>query len=83
MPATDFVEFLVRHKASGASELVRVNLRQPVRLYDDHDRGYRAARAFARRRALYFMGQHPCSRVTIEPHDWSDGCEKLTEQQPA
>ena len=78
---TDFVEFLVRHKASGQSELVRINLTRPIRLYDENDRGYRVARAAARRKALRFMGQHPCSAVIAEPHDWSDGVDALSAEQ--
>ena len=74
--ATEFITFST---ANGRGEYT-IRLREPVCLYNDSDRGYRAARARAARHIKRQLELHPCSKVEIAPHDWSDGVDALSEK---
>jgi hypothetical protein len=76
--APEFIEFLIRPRKGTASTFIKVALREPICLYDMAG-PYRAAKARASRKGRRELELHPCSPVTAEPHDWSDGVDKLTE----
>lgn len=76
MVTPDFITFTT----SDGSGVHTVRLNAPVCLYNENDRGYRAARARAARAIKAQLGKHPCSKVAIDPWDWSDAVEALTVQ---
>lgn len=72
--ANDFITF----EARGKDAEYTVCLKQPVPLFDETHSGYRAARHLRRE-----LGIHPCAKLAVDPRDWSDGVEALSEQVPA
>lgn len=84
--APEFIDFMVwpRNGNMRGARIVRVGLKQPVRLYDETPlSGYRKARAVAWRIARQELEQSPSMPMRAEPHDWSDGVEALSGQVPA
>lgn len=82
----DFVSFMVwpRNGTMSQAVEVRIDLRKPVKLYDEVARsGYRQARARAWKIARRILGQSPSTPMRAEPHDWSDGVEALSESVSA
>lgn len=71
----DFITFTT---VDGREEAT-VQLKGPVCLFDETDRGYRAARARASRRIKRSLGMHPCSKLEVVPHDWSDAIDRFSE----
>lgn len=76
IPNADFITFTT---VDGREETT-VRLTAPVVLFDETDRGYRAARARASRRIKRLMGLHPCSKLDVVPHDWSNAIDALSEK---
>ena len=82
--ATEFVEFLVWPRNGQMKDAVtaRVDLRAPIRLYDETPGSpYRAARARAWKIARRELEQSPSMPMCAEPHDWSDGVDCLSAEQ--
>jgi hypothetical protein len=71
----DFITF----EARGGSAEYTVQLKRPVPLFDETHGGYRAARARAARHIKRELGLHPCAKVVLDPRDWSDGVDALSE----
>ena len=71
---SDFITF-----EAGTAECT-VQLKCPVCLYDERPHSaYRKARAVAARRIKRQLGLHPCTKIELNPRDWSDGVDQLTD----
>jgi hypothetical protein len=76
--ASDFITFEAR---GGAAEHT-VLLKRPVALFDEAPHsGYRQAQARAARHIKRQLGMHPCSKVELDPRDWSDGVDALSAER--
>lgn len=75
----DFITF----EARGKDAEYTVRLKQPVPLFDEAHGGYRAARARAVRHLKRQLGIHPCAKLVVDPRDWSDAVDALSEQVSA
>jgi hypothetical protein len=78
----EFIDFYIRtDDDEPCSTIIRIDLKQPIKLYDDEPHSpYRKAVARASRLAKQELGLHSCSHVKVEPDDWSDGVEELSER---
>lgn len=71
-------EFITFTTVDGREEAT-VHLTAPVCLFDETDRGYRAARARASRRIKRALALHPCAKLEVVPRDWSDAIDQFSE----
>jgi hypothetical protein len=78
--ADEFITF----EARGTNAEYTVRLKQPVALFDETSHSaYRKARARAARHLRRELGLHSCTKIEVDPRDWSDGVDVLSERVPA